>query len=143
MVLRDAFVGDQADTKIVMITCINPVNSSNEHTLNSLRYADRLKEHSGGFSRFEAEMPEEVPDPYHMVIGDVPLRENMPGDTSSSEDEREIESDEEDTREMQFDEEDEREIESDEDAPTMQYGTQQQSIDTVLAWHVNTLKEDA
>ena len=58
MVLRDAFIGDHSDTKIVMITCINPVNSSNEHTLNSLRYADRLKEHSGGFSRFDVELPE-------------------------------------------------------------------------------------
>ena len=96
MVLRDAFIGDQSDTRIVMITCINPVNSSNEHTLNSLRYADRLKEHSGGFARFEAEIPETSDDPYDMVIGDVPLRENLPGDTSSSEDEREIESDEQD-----------------------------------------------
>jgi hypothetical protein len=27
-----------------MITCINPGHSSSEHTLNSLRYSDRLKE---------------------------------------------------------------------------------------------------
>jgi len=47
MVLRDAFVGNKDEKKIVMITCINPGHSSSEHTLNSLRYADRLKEKSG------------------------------------------------------------------------------------------------
>ena len=54
-----------------------------------------------------------------MVIGDVPLRDNLPGDTSSSEDEREIESDEEDQRviESNDESEDEREIESSEYIP--------------------------
>jgi len=41
-VLRDSFVGDQART--VMIANISPNNSSVEHTLNTLRYADRVKE---------------------------------------------------------------------------------------------------
>ena len=27
-----------------MIACVSPGNSSSEHTLNTLRYADRLKE---------------------------------------------------------------------------------------------------
>lgn len=40
-VLRDSFVGDQART--VMIANISPCSSSVEHTLNTLRYADRVK----------------------------------------------------------------------------------------------------
>lgn len=41
-VLRDSFVGGQART--VMIANISPNNASVEHTLNTLRYADRVKE---------------------------------------------------------------------------------------------------
>ena len=40
-VLRDSFLGDQART--VMIANISPNASSVEHTLNTLRYADRVK----------------------------------------------------------------------------------------------------
>lgn len=41
-VLRDSFVGGQART--VMIANISPNSASVEHTLNTLRYADRVKE---------------------------------------------------------------------------------------------------
>jgi len=41
-VLRDSFVGAQART--VMIANVSPSNASCEHTLNTLRYADRVKE---------------------------------------------------------------------------------------------------
>ena len=41
-VLRDSFVGKEART--VMIANISPNSSSVEHTLNTLRYADRVKE---------------------------------------------------------------------------------------------------
>ena len=37
-VLRDSFVGD---SRTVMISCISPSSGSSEHTLNTLRYADR------------------------------------------------------------------------------------------------------
>ncbi|KAF5932116.1 hypothetical protein HYC85_028287 [Camellia sinensis] len=37
-VLRDSFVGD---SRTVMISCISPTSGSCEHTLNTLRYADR------------------------------------------------------------------------------------------------------
>jgi kinesin family member 2/24 len=40
-VLRDSFIGEQART--VMIANISPSSSSVEHTLNTLRYADRVK----------------------------------------------------------------------------------------------------
>ena len=42
MVLRDSFL-EPGNSKIVMIACINPGSSSADHTLNTLRYAQRLK----------------------------------------------------------------------------------------------------
>ncbi|KAF6174400.1 hypothetical protein GIB67_024422 [Kingdonia uniflora] len=39
-VLRDSFVGN---SKTVMVSCISPNAGSCEHTLNTLRYADRVK----------------------------------------------------------------------------------------------------
>ncbi|XP_068647762.1 kinesin-like protein KIN-13B [Aristolochia californica] len=44
-VLRDSFVGD---SRTVMISCISPNSGSCEHTLNTLRYADRAKSLSKG-----------------------------------------------------------------------------------------------
>ncbi len=41
MVLRDSFSGN---CRTVMIGCISPNSQSCEHTLNTLRYADRVKE---------------------------------------------------------------------------------------------------
>lgn len=46
-VLRDSFVGD---SKTIMISCISPNSGSCEHTLNTLRYADRVKSLSKGGS---------------------------------------------------------------------------------------------
>ena len=42
MVLRDSFL-NEGSSKIVMIACINPGSTSADHTLNTLRYAFRLK----------------------------------------------------------------------------------------------------
>jgi kinesin family protein 2/24 len=41
MVLKDSLIGN---SKTVMIANISPTNKSSEHTLNTLRYADRVKE---------------------------------------------------------------------------------------------------
>ncbi|KAJ3298422.1 hypothetical protein HK104_010752 [Borealophlyctis nickersoniae] len=49
-ILRDSFVGEKART--VMIATISPGSNSAEHSLNTLRYADRVKE----FKRGRADM---------------------------------------------------------------------------------------
>lgn len=45
-VLRDSFVG--ANSRTCMIAMVSPGVASCEHTLNTLRYADRVKELGGG-----------------------------------------------------------------------------------------------
>lgn len=47
MVLRDSFLASRA-SKIVMIACLNPGSSSADHTVNTMRYAERLKENKKG-----------------------------------------------------------------------------------------------
>jgi len=44
MVLRDSFIGKSDKIRIVMAACISPGSSCSDHTLNTLRYAERLKE---------------------------------------------------------------------------------------------------
>lgn len=44
-VLKDSFVGEK--TRTCMIACVSPSSTNCEHTLNTLRYADRVKEHQG------------------------------------------------------------------------------------------------
>ena len=50
-VLRDSFVGN---CRTVMIGNVSPASASCEHTLNTLRYADRVRELSGGGRAAEA-----------------------------------------------------------------------------------------
>ncbi|KAI8391175.1 P-loop containing nucleoside triphosphate hydrolase protein [Radiomyces spectabilis] len=57
-VLRDSFVGN---SRTCMIATISPNNMNSEHTLNTLRYADRVKELKGETD------PRLLPDPKHSV----------------------------------------------------------------------------
>lgn len=54
-VLKDSFVGD--NTRTCMVACVSPSNLNCEHTLNTLRYADRVKEHHGNV-RSDVKQPE-------------------------------------------------------------------------------------
>ncbi|CAJ1330254.1 unnamed protein product [Effrenium voratum] len=47
LVLRDAFMS-RCPAKTVMIACISPGMTSADHSVNTLRYSDRLKEHPRG-----------------------------------------------------------------------------------------------
>ena len=49
LVLRDSFLGKADLCKIIMISCVSPSNHSSNHTINTLRYADRLKEKTSSF----------------------------------------------------------------------------------------------
>ncbi|XP_027368837.1 kinesin-like protein KIN-13A isoform X1 [Abrus precatorius] len=57
-VLRDSFVGN---SKTVMISCISPNAGSCEHTLNTLRYADRVKSLSKSGNPRKDQAPNPVP----------------------------------------------------------------------------------
>jgi kinesin family protein 2/24 len=63
LVLKDSFTKDTAKT--VMIATVSPAASSADHTLNTLRYADRIKERKvGGAARVAARenvMPPQPP----------------------------------------------------------------------------------
>jgi len=43
MVLRDSFMMKADKIRIIMVACISPGSSSADHSLNTLRYAIRLK----------------------------------------------------------------------------------------------------
>lgn len=68
-VLRDSFIGD---SRTVMISCISPSSGSCEHTLNTLRYADRVKSLSKG-SNSKKDVP----------LAAAPLRESSPSPLAS------------------------------------------------------------
>ena len=51
-VLRDSFISKNDKSKIIMISCVSPSYANANHSINTLRYSDRLKEqtkqHFGG-----------------------------------------------------------------------------------------------
>ncbi|EES01102.1 hypothetical protein BDA96_03G245500 [Sorghum bicolor] len=78
-VLRDSFIGD---SRTVMISCISPSSGSCEHTLNTLRYADRVKSLSKGSNAkkdvsLAVPMRESSPSPLTSVVPSFSASEVM------------------------------------------------------------------
>ncbi|CAO2173733.1 unnamed protein product [Urochloa humidicola] len=70
-VLRDSFVGN---SRTVMISCISPSSGSCEHTLNTLRYADRVKSLSkGGNTKREQLTAQSVASGKESIYSSYPL----------------------------------------------------------------------
>ncbi|CAK1540347.1 unnamed protein product [Leptosia nina] len=80
-VLRDSFIGDKSRT--CMIAMISPAMSSCEHSLNTLRYADRVKElgTSDGPRRGESPLADVEMEPEHDDLAH--LRSLNEGDMSA------------------------------------------------------------
>jgi len=80
LVLRDSFTAKNDKTRIVMIACISPGSSSADHSLNTLRYADRLKERSNVQikpMKYEPEAYEDVkPQPEYKPTPQIQKQEN-------------------------------------------------------------------
>jgi kinesin family member 2/24 len=73
LVLRDSFVSKSDKSKIIMIACVNPAYSSANHTINTLRYSDRLKEktsqsRNNAFKEKEAQQQQVVANNYNNNI---------------------------------------------------------------------------
>ncbi|CAO2184629.1 unnamed protein product [Urochloa humidicola] len=69
-VLRDSFVGN---SRTVMISCISPSSGSCEHTLNTLRYADRVKSLSKGGTKKEQLTAQSVASGKESIYSSYPL----------------------------------------------------------------------
>ncbi|KAF9622088.1 hypothetical protein IFM89_029372 [Coptis chinensis] len=70
-VLRDSFVGN---SKTVMISCISPNAGSCEHTLNTLRYADRVK----SLSKTGNSKKDQVPGPLPPILRESASAPSLP-----------------------------------------------------------------
>jgi len=57
MVLRDSFISKAKNSRIIMIACVAPNSFSADHTINTLRYADRLKEKNSKPVKFKPRAP--------------------------------------------------------------------------------------
>jgi len=82
MVLKDSFTSKEITSKVLMIACVCPGSSSVEHTLNTLRYADRLKRkqniRTSCHSIIEASAADEGRDSEHNLSEDDKQEEKKP-----------------------------------------------------------------
>ena len=51
MALRESFTAGKDKSRLIMLACVSPNKSSADHTLNTLRYAERLKDRQGQASQ--------------------------------------------------------------------------------------------
>ncbi|XP_022844934.1 kinesin-like protein KIN-13B isoform X1 [Olea europaea var. sylvestris] len=91
-VLRDSFVGN---SRTVMISCVSPNAGSCEHTLNTLRYADRVKSLSKGNNNKKdvfsstSNLKESTPQPLSSVLPPASTFEDDAGDSWPEQTDRE------------------------------------------------------
>ncbi|KAL0425052.1 UNVERIFIED_CONTAM: Kinesin-like protein KIN-13B [Sesamum radiatum] len=91
-VLRDSFVGN---SRTVMISCISPNSGSCEHTLNTLRYADRVKSLSKGNNSKKdvlsstTNLKESITQPLSSVVPPASTFEDDTGDSWPEQTDRE------------------------------------------------------
>ncbi|XP_057772778.1 LOW QUALITY PROTEIN: kinesin-like protein KIN-13B [Salvia miltiorrhiza] len=90
-VLRDSFVGN---SRTVMISCISPNSGSCEHTLNTLRYADRVKSLSRGNTKKDvlsstSNLKESIAQPLSSVLPPATTFEDDTGDSWPEQTDRE------------------------------------------------------
>lgn len=90
-VLRDSFVGN---SRTVMISCISPNSGSCEHTLNTLRYADRVKSLSRGNTKKDvlsstSNLKESIAQPLSSVLPPAMTFEDDTGDSWPEQTDRE------------------------------------------------------
>ena len=86
MVLRDSFISAANQVKIIMIACVSPSSVSADHTMNTLRYAQRMK--SGAPSAISANaarkalppiyQPKPIPKDDSEVVKRVPKSRQEP-----------------------------------------------------------------
>ncbi|MED6106488.1 Kinesin-like protein KIN-13A [Stylosanthes scabra] len=77
-VLRDSFVGN---SKTVMISCISPNAGSCEHTLNTLRYADRVK----SLSKSGNPRKDQAPNPVLQTTKEISSTSSFPTSVDAEE----------------------------------------------------------
>ena len=64
-VLRDSFVSKSDKSKIIMISCVSPSYCSSNHSINTLRYSDRLKEKTSMMNKQVAKNKNHVNEVYN------------------------------------------------------------------------------
>lgn len=70
LVLKDSFT--RHNSKTVMIANVSPAASSADHTLNTLRYADRIKDRGQGQAKRDRDMPTPPPPTQSAGVSPVP-----------------------------------------------------------------------
>lgn len=84
MILRDSFIASEDKSRIIMISCVSPGHTSADHTINTLRYSERLKEKSGnrGIENGENQSIIEVDEDCMNINGNA--HHNIPKSTRES-----------------------------------------------------------
>ncbi|KAG7393703.1 hypothetical protein PHYPSEUDO_004466 [Phytophthora pseudosyringae] len=131
-VLKDSFVNAKART--VMIAAVSPCASSSDHTLNTLRYADRVKEKRVSADAFDEGNAESDP----VDVEDVQFEEDIDGDEAyppQDDAEEEYDDDEEEYQSGEESDEDEAMLEGNGDKYRSDTGGSSNDVVTISSQH--------